>query len=417
VKFRIKLINENLLKIVLAEVTIFVIFLIIAGYYLHSEDILFLKTVNSPLLIAVIVFSLYYGLHVGIGLIFLISLLAYFFYPKLPVKSLLWYFILVLTCGEFRFYWERKIEEAEAIKSYYGEQIDSLRKHLYLLKLSHDQLENSYIIKPYSIRRVIEELKKNLLEGKTSEEELINFFLLLISQNFQVNRAAIYEIGETRKLINTYKLGNASDFSLDDPLLKRALEEGNNFYYTPKDSNEPVTNSLAVFVERLNNKRLLLSIQDIDFSYFTEEILNYIYVLFSYLVEDISFAREFKKEKVHLCSFEFMKEYKKMFKLYEKFETQSSLVLVKILKEPFEEVYEEIKNSLRYLDVPCHIKSNYALILLPLTDISGARAFSQRITGKLKDKIEVKEIILLNRSLSEMHSKIFNILGDGNGTQ
>jgi len=417
VKFRIKLIDESLLKIVILEVTIFTIFLVSAGYYLHSQDVLFLKTTTSPLLIALIVFSLYYGLQVGIGLMLLISVLAYFFYPKFPVESLLWYFILVLTCGEFRFYWKRKMEEAEAVKSYYGEQVNSLRKHLYLLKLSHDQLENSYIIKPYSVRRTIEELKKKLLEGEASEDELINFFLILVSQNFQVNRAAIYEVGEGGNLISTHKLGNASDFSLDDPLIKRAVEEENSFYFTPKDSVEPISNSLAVFVEKLEDRKILFSIQDIDFSYFTEEILNYIYVLFSYLVEDISFSRKFRREKVHLCSFEFMKEYMKMFKLYERFRTQSTLVLIEMLEEPFEEVYEELGGNLRYLDVPCRIKNNYALVLLPLTSIYGAQAFSQRIEEKLKGKIKVSRILILNRTLSEMYRKIVEIMESENGLQ
>ncbi|SMO42492.1 PelD GGDEF domain-containing protein [Balnearium lithotrophicum] len=401
-----EIITEKILSIVIIEVLIFVAFLFVVGYFFNPNDILFLNSVISPVLLILIVFTLYYGFTIGIFFLILLSLSALFLYSTYPLSVILWYLIIVIIGGEFRFYWNRKIEEAEAVKIYYSEQVDTLRKNLYLLKLSHDQLENIYISRPLSIRRILEDLKENLLKSSATEEKLIRFFLSLLSQNFQVFRAAVYELSKDNRLLSTYKLGNASDFSLEDPLIEKALSEEENFILTPKDAEDKIGTSVVALVETIGDRKYLLSIQDIDFSNLSEEIIHYIYVIFSYIIEDLFYGRELREEEVKICSFDFMKEYKKAYNLYKKFGTQSTVVLMKLLSNYSDEIYEKLKENLRTLDVPCRIENNYVAILLPLTGRAGAKSFSNRIRKIFEKEVLILEIFNVDSDLKSMYEKI-----------
>jgi hypothetical protein len=134
-------------KLVILEILIFFFILLLIGIYFNKEDPLFLTTIFSPLILLTLSFTLYYGFWIGITILSLAFLYTLFFYPQIPTTSILWNAIIILVAGEFKYYWERRIKDTERESIYLYEKLETLKRNYYLLKLSHDQLENNYILR------------------------------------------------------------------------------------------------------------------------------------------------------------------------------------------------------------------------------------------------------------------------------
>lgn len=373
------------LSIVIGEIFLVSLILFILGFFLSRNDPFFLKTPFSPTLLIGLVLSLYYGFTSSLLLLLIISIASLFFYSPPPYQELLWHLLIFLVASEFHYYWQKKIQETQLEKEYLEEQISILRKELFLLKLSHDQLELNYVLRPYSLRRILEELKENLLRNP-DEKKLMDLFLKILLQNFQVYKATVflYKDGQLKPLAT---LGN-EEITTNDILLNKAIEEESSVYLTPKTLEHIKDYKLhyvAVIREEVEGQIYFLAISDILFINLNEEVLSYIYIILSYIVEDIIFSKKLRKiyrNQQVPCSFNFIKELYKMATLNKKQGLESTLVFFSYENLPETYPYD-LEQSIRKLDMLC-ILSKYKLVifLLPFTSIIGAKSFSERIQKK-----------------------------------
>ena len=370
---------------VIIEVLIVSSVLFLVGFSVSKDDPLLIKQYFSPALLAGLVLSLYYGLASSILFLTFLTLASFFFYPNPPYKELLWHLLIFLIASEFHYYWKKHIKEVELEKEYLENQVSILRKELFLLKLSHDQLELNYVLKPYSLRRILEELKEKLLRNE-DEKTLIEFFFRILLQNFQVYKASVF-VYKDKKLIPLATLGNGEP-KKDDPLLKKAIEEETSVYITPKtleNLNDPSIYYVAVIREEVEGEIFLLAISDILFVNLNEEVLNYIYIILSYIVEDLIFSRKLRKiyrESYIPCGFNFVKELYKMSELYKKQGIESSIVFFSYDELPDNYPYD-LETTIRKLDMLCILEDKKLVIfLLPFTSVVGARSFAERIRKK-----------------------------------
>ena len=166
-----------------------------------------------------LVLTLYYGISAGL-IAFLISLpFMKFFYEKFPINFLLWSLLNVFVAGEFHFYWNRKIQLADEESKYFKEKLRRQTSDFILLKLSHDQLEKHYMIKPISLRRLLASVKEELL---VSREKPVEKFIDLLVHAFYVQSASLYfREGEEYNLFAS--VGEKVELDLEDPLISEAL--------------------------------------------------------------------------------------------------------------------------------------------------------------------------------------------------
>jgi len=371
--------------LVFIEVVLLSLLLWLAGVIFFTEDPLLVREKYSPTLLLSLVISLYYGFTGGLLFVGFLSLLALFYYPSFPYEEMLWNLLVVLIVSEFRYYWERRVRNAEMEKEYLDHQVDRLRKELFFLKLSHDQLELNYVVRPYSLRRILEEVKKRLVERR-DERSVMDFFLSLLLQNFQVYRASVYRINERGRELLAY-LGDRDLLDPEDPLVRLALEEESSFYLPPKALKRlweegELKYLAALMVPEEEENKLLLLIKDMLFVNLNEEVLNYMLIIFSYLAEEMVLGRKLADvygRKVPPCGFEFLKELYKMARLKKELGIESSLVFFSAPPLP-PDVQYRLERTIRGLDVMCYIKNRGLLIfLLPFTPYWGAQRFAERI--------------------------------------
>ncbi|MEN3184686.1 MAG: hypothetical protein ABDK93_06805, partial [Atribacterota bacterium] len=212
------------LRVAVIEVLGLVAAFSILGYAFYPQDPLLFHWPFPPAFLLVIVIALYWGVLAGLLAVFLLLLASQLLYGGVFVEKFLWCFIVAVVSGEFRFYWQRRMNEAEARVQYYKERLDSLKKHFAFLKLSHDQLENNYVLRPYSLRRALEELKQQL----TCEEDAwkaAKFLLLILNRDFTVYRAAIYR-GSLEKgftMLACTSEEDVEELDVSDPMVQEAL--------------------------------------------------------------------------------------------------------------------------------------------------------------------------------------------------
>ena len=386
--------------IILFEVLIFSAFFVLTGYFFHREDPLFMKTPYSPSVLLSLVLSLYYGFAGGLVFFGILLSASLFLYKDIPVVPLLWNLLVVLISAEFRYYWHRRVKDAEIEKEYVKEQASRLRKELFMLKLSHDQLEFNYVAKPYSLRSMIRELRNRLIK-EHSEEEIARYFLNVLSQSFQVYRASIYRYREGGFEFVAAIGGEEAQVSEDDPLLKLSVDAQESYFLSPKALRRLYTNGepikyLAVVYASVEDYTYVLTIRDMAFVNLNEETLTHMHILLLYMLEDIVLAKKiapFYKEHSE-CSFEFVREFYKMYELRRKVGVRSSIVVFRFSKLT-EDIVEKLEHTVRSLDILCISREkNTATFLLPFTAYVSAKSFADRIIRRFggAELVTIKEV-------------------------
>lgn len=203
------------------------------GYWTRPEDPFYLNEPIPWLIIAPLLTGLRYG--------FFAALLASVFVLLAAAKELgtndLYEFpwswaagilSLSLLAGEFRDYWGRKLERAQAVANYKGRRLDEFTRYFYLLKVSHDRLEQQLAGSSGSLRESLRRLYGELSFAGAGElnDESAGLMLGLLARYGQLQTAAIY--GVEKGECGSKPLASIGDFGsvqADDPLILHALEQ------------------------------------------------------------------------------------------------------------------------------------------------------------------------------------------------
>ena len=179
------------------ETLILITIFLIVGYMIDPKDICILNYDVPFLLILLAVITLFHGFENGILATSIASFAMLIFYESFPYINFLIIMIMVLIFSQFHRYWTRKINKAELEASYKGLKLEELSKAFYSLKISHDQLEKNYVIKPMSVRNAlgsITEIDKSLLKDMSVTEkkhQRYKMFLDLLQKSFNVQSGLI----------------------------------------------------------------------------------------------------------------------------------------------------------------------------------------------------------------------------------
>ncbi|WP_456397252.1 PelD GGDEF domain-containing protein [Desulfurobacterium sp.] len=373
-------------KFVVGEAVLFFVILTLAGFYFNPKDPLFIHSTVNPFILLELTITLFYGL-IG-GLVFLIIAVPVFkfIYPQFPLSFFLWTLLLVLIAGEFFSYWKRRIELSEEESTYFKSKLRKQTNDFILLKLSHDQLEKHYIIKPISIRAVLEKIKKELINNREKAfEDLMN----LISEAFFVRRGSLYCKSQGTNFKLTASIGEPVDIDMEDPLVKEAIEEGRTVFLSHTSSQSKYLAVIPVF-NIANDDEIIafFLIKDLPFRYLNADnilSINVALIWFIAELEKTEMAKDLTSEFGYL-PVDFLVEVRTVKILQEKFGTDSYIVVYKI-PENMKDIIQFIQNKIRGIDfLVYHKVSNYYIVyvLLPLSSLSSAEGFSNRISNELK---------------------------------
>ena len=405
--------RDTAVKFVIAETVLFATILMGIGIYTNSKDPLFIYSSVNPYVILSLSLTLFYGL-LG-GLIFIGSSIPffYFFYHNFPVKFLLWDLLLVLIAGEFFFYWKKKIQLAEEESAYFKDKLRKQTTDFILLKLSHDQLERHYLIKPVSIRSVLEQIKQHIIKDKnTALKNLLN----IINEAFNVEKGNFYLLTN-----NGFKevgyIGKSEPLDTNDPLVKEAIEVGKTVFVSSRFEKTKYLAVIPVFDPKNEDEIVaLFTLKEIPFRYLNADNILSINVALIWFIAELKKGEAARKllEKIPYLPLEFAVEVETLRKLNLKFDIDSYIVIFKIEKEYFD-LIDFIQRRIRGIDIAFYKKdektdSFLLYVLLPLSPLPSAEGFVKRIIKEVKRQIGKEAIEKIDIKYLKVDNYIANHL-------
>lgn len=426
------------------ETFIIVTAYLVIGYLINPNDICMLNGEVSYILILLAIITLFHGFENGILSITIIAFVMWFFYHSFEYIEFLVALMMTMIFSEFHYYWTKKIKEAEINANYRGTKLDELSKAFYSLKISHDQLEKNYVIKPMSIRHSIEYIidkNREVNEDDTffdkNREYYLNF-LGLLEKSFNVQNALILykHADDNAKLIdekNAYLAytSKSSNYEIkdivNDYLVDRAISRHTPIYISDKNG-DPAINSnynsefLGAIPAILEGSVVcVLIIKKMPFMSFNRENLTSISILLEYFSIEIRkkhILRNSNEISIIEEDEEFRFEYARLRHLYKHFKTGSINLVLRINNEvQAVRVYETVEKMLRSLDMVTILEKNemyYIVLMFPLHDKAAALGFLNRLLRSLKEEkdkefdhmtFDMSQTKFLNKYLREDYGK------------
>jgi hypothetical protein len=384
--------------------TLITAFLII-GYTVDPQDICLTQEKIPYLLILLAILTLFHGFESGFIAMTLISLSMWLFYERFPYVPFLVYLMMVLIFSEFHYYWTKKIRELTIGDDYKASKLDELSKAFYSLKISHDQLEKNYVLKPMSIRSAIEMI---ILNRDKNDLQYLDF-LILLEKSFSLQSGFIIHktdhhhdktLTPQNSLISytrSYEKDEKEDLIFDDYIVTQALSRKKPVFISDATKNPTLDTAgesryLAAVPTVYNNEVLsLLVIERMPFMAFNKENLISIAILLEYLSIDIYKEKTLQHSAKITSIFSeksFIYEYNRLKYLQQKYKIDSTLLIMKIDNElQTKRVFEKIQRLLRSLDIVTQTKNKeiyYLVVLFPLNDQAVALGFLNRLLYNLK---------------------------------
>jgi len=369
------------------------------GYLNNPEDICMLKSPLLPMTIMLAVITLFHGITSGLFGIAVMGAVMKFSYAEFHYEAFLGQLVLVLIFGEFHYYWNRIITDHRTEKLFTRQKLNELSHAFYALKISHDQIEKSYIVKPMSIRNSIRFIKEEFQDGGDSDL-FFQKYMQMIEKNFVVKRAVLVHVLEHGEMKQLAASEGVSDFDGKDPMFLEACEKKMPAYLQG-GGHYDASRYLAV-IPALNNEKVvgMLAIEEMPFMAFNKDALVSITILTNYLFDEMHKLSILQEIQGFLPEFEndFRFEVHRLLMMYREFDTQSTLMLLRSDDELAVHIYIElVKRHLRTLELLNHIEihgENVVAVLFPFSDISAVEGFLERL-GKPMEKVRENERVML----------------------
>lgn len=412
---------------------------LIIGYLTDPTDICILHTKISYIIILLTIITLFHGFENGVLALSILAFSMWYFYPSFEYTKFLIALMMTMIYSEFHYYWTEKIKVAEVETNYRGVKLDELSKAFYSLKISHDQLEKNYVVKPMSIRNSIEFILEKNEDIKNDDtivdkyEAYYKNFLELLEKSFSVSCATIVyqkEQGNQDFLVEEEACAVYSEEATEldvsdifqDYLVDKSLARATPIYVSD-DAGEPSlrvdkgSQYIAVIPSvRANKVYEFIAIEKMPFMAFNRENLTSISILTEYVSIEINkkMTLEIDNDLELIQDENFRFEYLRLKHLYQKYKVNSVILVLRIDNElQTARIYNKIVKMLRSLDLVTMLQENefyYITLLFPLQDKAVALGYLNRLISTLEEEKDKKfqdmtfnlsEIALLNKYYRE----------------
>jgi hypothetical protein len=301
-----------------------------------------------------------------------------------------------MLCGEFSSLWLARTRRAEGIQLYLDQRLEYLTHQYYLLRLSHDRLEQDLIGRPMAMRDALSTLQeiigKSDTSGITTKLPGADGLLRLFAQYCQLEAAALYCIHNgTVDTQPTASLGMAADsapLDANDPLIRRALETGNlsHVAHALTAGENPSRYIIAAPLTTFDGEqRGLLAVERVPFFALHEEMLQTLNLLLGYYTDGLT-AQQLAtliREEIPICPVDFSAELQRLWRVRQESDVRSVIVALEFRAgTQFEDMALQIRRQRRSLDVSWLIEAadhKVLVTLMPLAGMAAAEGYIARI--------------------------------------
>lgn len=275
-----------------------------------------------------------------------------------PASFFLGGLILTLIAGEFADVWIARLRRVREANAFLTERLESLTRRHYLLRLSHERLEQELLVKPMTLRDALQRMRKLMVREPASQAlPHAQEFLHLLSQACQLEVASLHRLQQGRlEATAQAAVGEISALDHADPLLRYALERGQLAHVQteglPGDSSRYLV--VAPLASSADEVHGLLLVERLPFLSLNEETLRFMAVLLGYYADGISMGRCVQPllQQLPQCSPLFANELLRLHRIWQEAGIPSMLVALTVAPGLHQqEIMQEAQRQTRQLDV------------------------------------------------------------------
>jgi hypothetical protein len=288
--------------------------------------------------------------------------------------------LLTLLAGEFADIWSTRLRHASAANAYLGERLEALTRNHYLMRMSHERLEQQLLTKPVTLQDALQRLR--MLVAQAPQDEPLpqaGALLHLMTQACQLEVAALYALDAHGGLRPepVARIGEAGVLDRDDPLLRHALAQ-RTLCHVQGDAAADGSRYLVVapLTDSAGRIVALLAVERLPFLSLNRESLCFLAVLGGYYADSVQLApAQALAATLPACPLAFAGELLRLQRIQHEAGLVSSLIAVAV--EPGarqEEQLALLRRQARELDVVWEFSEAGRVVVLTLLALQGAAA-------------------------------------------
>jgi hypothetical protein len=330
-----------------SETVVLTLLMPTAGYLLNHEDPFFVDATFPWLWFGPLLVALRYGIAPALSSVALLVGLWFgasfngMISTVFPLHFMLGGALLTLIAGQFCTVWTTKLRRSDLLSRHASERFEQISRAYFVVRYSHDQLEQNLVSRPVTLRQAMVELRRLLAEGKGAAiRDLSQELLVLLAHYCSLSSAAIYAVNNgVPETLPLAECGQGAPLRADDLLLRTAIESDHTAYQAAnllKDGDQSCY--LVAAPMRTSSGKLLgvLLVTDMPFMALHRETLQVLGVLLAYCadqVESDTIARSLLTVYPD-CPTSFGAELVKMIHLKREIDITSTLVIINLLPSP-----------------------------------------------------------------------------------
>lgn len=391
-----KLAFQNIPSSVLAaEVVLLPAIFLVIGYWFSPQDPLWVTSEFPWSLLAPVLIALRYGALAGLGST--VVLLAGWFFlftdelHAFPQIYFLGGLVAALLAGEFSSLWRAQIRRAEMMQHYQEQRLEHLVRQYYLLRLSHDRLEQELIGRPMAMRDALQKLQSSASSDHAPEQ-----LLQLLAQYCQINVASLHAIHQDQiQTLAIAQLGTPRTLDLHDPLILQALKAQTLCHVTQTTSQQHKSRYLiaAPLLDLAGTPYALLVVEEMPFFALQTENLQALKLLLKYYTDGMS-AQALAHpllEAFPQCPEPFAVEMQRLAHMFNESGVHSVLVALEFSSDAVShQLPEQIVRMKRMLDEYWLMEPRQGrqmlAVLMPLSNAATAEGFIDRLERWIQTK-------------------------------
>ena len=308
--------------------------------------------------------------------------------------------IVTLIAGEFGSFWRMQVLRMQQSMHFLNDKVERLTRRLYLVKLSHDELEYEMVDRPGTLRESLIELRV-LMDRHTRENPLeaaglpgAQFMLDFVVQHCRIESAAMYAVRmePTIRLTRVAVAGRMRDPANDDPMVVQALESGYQVHLQDALMENAPKNQLIAATPLISSEREpfgLVVIGSMPFNALTTDNLQTIAVLIESYADYLRLTLNASEilSQWPTAQRGLAGEFAWLGRLFNEFGLASRCVVWRIEHSREVEMLSEVlqlhsrgETAWRWpLDSKVQSGTPCVIALIPFSDAAGVRIYKQRI--------------------------------------
>ncbi len=265
-----------------------------AGYLFHPQDPLLLDASFPWIWLAANIFAMRYGALLGMLAGFCLWLGWLLHYretgmEEFPTLLFIGGLVQVIVVGHFSDIWTHRLRRLRSANDYLRNSLVSITNNHYLLRASHERLEQDALAKPATLRDAIEYLR---IQSPASASDTpfpnIQAVLEFVATNCQITEAGVFPLLKTGLSSEAAaSVGVPFELNVHDTLLCGCVEQRALTHLRPSESWDSEYLACAPIISTSGHFMGVLAVKKMPFLALNTRNLELLLVLFNYYADGI----------------------------------------------------------------------------------------------------------------------------------